>query len=390
MCWQNLLRVRLLWLALLGVALPVSAAEELVIGYLEIDGDPRYRETHTFARYLAQPLGRPYPAAEVARKEARFPLAAVGLALSLRRAAADDAAGLAELVRVMRAEGVRYFVVDAPAAVVAALAAATRDDGVLLFNVSASDDLLRGEACQPHLMHVLPSDAMASDALAQFLVSRKWREVLVLHGEGEQDERMRASFERAARRYGLRLVEQRPFVLSNDPRERERNNIALLTAGVDHDVVFVADSHGEFARNVPYHTTRPRPVVGSEGLAALAWHWSWERHGAPQLERRFKKQAERPMRGIDWAAWMAVKAVAEAAVRSGGAEFEPLVGDEIILDGFKGNRVNFRTWDNQLRQPMLLATHNWVVERAPIRGFLHPTNNLDTLGIDERDSRCEF
>jgi ABC transporter substrate binding protein (PQQ-dependent alcohol dehydrogenase system) len=91
---------------------------------------------------------------------------------------------------------------------------------------------------------------------------------------------------------------------------------------------------------------------------------------------------------------MAVKAVAEAVQRAGSAEFaklrDYLLGPDVILDGFKGNRMNFRPWNRQLRQPMLLGTHNWVVERAPIRGFLHDKNNLDTLGFDRRESQCEF
>ena len=100
------------------------------------------------------------------------------------------------------------------------------------------------------------------------------------------------------------------------------------------------------------------------------------------------------MRDFDWAAWMSVKAVAEAVLRTEGAAFasvrDYLLGDEIVLDGFKGNRASFRPWNRQLRQPLLLITHNWVVERAPLPGFLHQTNNLDTLGYDERDSRCEL
>ena len=42
-----------------------------------------------------------------------------------------------------------------------------------------------------------------------------------------------------------------------------------------------------------------------------------------------------------------------------------------------------------MRQPILIATHNAVIERAPLQGFLHQTNNLDTLGFDRRDSRCK-
>jgi hypothetical protein len=41
-------------------------------------------------------------------------------------------------------------------------------------------------------------------------------------------------------------------------------------------------------------------------------------------------------------------------------------------------------------QPILLGTDNWVVERAPIEGSLHQKNKLDTLGFDERESRCKI
>ena len=274
------------------------------------------------------------------------------------------------------------------------VARATKDLDVLLFNITARDDVLRQEQCRSHLLHVIPSHAMTTDALVQYLISKKWREVLVLTGPRPEDGQLTAAFERSAKRFGIEIVEQRPFVLSNDPREREKNNVALLTAGADYDVVFVADTDGEFARDVPYQTVQPRLVVGSEGLAAAGWHWAWERHGAPQLEKRFRKVAKRPMRDFDWAAWMAVKAVVEAVLRTEGGDFaavrDYMLGDEIVLDGFKGNRVNFRPWNRQLRQPLLLVTHNWVVERAPLRGFLHQTNNLDTLGFDERDSRCKL
>ena len=381
-------------LALAGVAPPAGATpQELVIGYVALKKDPRYARKRTYARYLTQALGAPYVGAKVAIEESRFVGAALGVEFKLKRRRGKSAAGLVKAARGLADEGVHYLLVDAPAPLVDEVARATRGRDLLLLNVSARDDVLRQEQCQPHLLHVIPSHAMLMDALVQYLVSRKWREVLVLAGPLPEDERLAAAFERSAGRFGVEIVEQRPFVLSNDPREREQNNVALLTAGVDHDVVFVADTDGEFARDVPYQTVLPRLVVGTEGLAASGWHWAWERHGAPQLEKRFEKKARRPMRDVDWAAWMSVKAVVEAVLRTEGADFaavrDYLLGEEIVLDGFKGNRVNFRPWNRQLRQPILLVTHNWVVERAPLRGFLHQSNNLDTLGLDERESRCE-
>ena len=371
-----------------------AAAQELTIGYLALKKDARYGKKRTYARYLTEALGRPYTGAKVAIEESKFVGSAVGVEFKLERRRARSKKSLVKAALKFADAGVNYVLIDAPAALVDEVARATRDRDLLLFNISARDDVLRQKQCQPHLLHIIPSHAMTADALVQYLISKKWREVLVLTGPRPEDEHLTAAFNRSAKRFGVEIVETRPFVLSNDPREREKNNVALLTAGADYDVVFVADTDGEFARDVPYQTVQPRLVVGSEGLAATGWHWAWERHGAPQLENRFRKAAKRPMRDPDWAAWMAVKAVVEAVLRTEGGDFptvrDYLLGDEIVLDGFKGNRLNFRPWNRQLRQPLLLITHNWVVERAPLRGFLHQTNNLDTLGFDERDSRCEF
>ena len=365
-----------------------------MIGYVALKKDPRYGVKRTYARYLTEALGSPYPGARVAIDESGFVGSTVGVEFKLKRRRAKSRARLAKSALAFADAGVNYLLVDAPADLVDEVARATMGRDVLLFNVSARDDVLRQEQCRSHLLHVIPSHAMMTDALAQYLISKKWREVLVLTGPRPEDEQLTAAFDRSAKRFGIRIVEQRPFVLSNDPREREKNNVALLTAGADYDVVFVADTNGEFARDVPYQTVQPRLVVGSEGLAASAWHWAWERHGAPQLENRFEKKARRPMRDQDWAAWMAVKGVVEAVLRTEGGDFaavrDYLLGDEIVLDGFKGNRLNFRPWNRQLRQPILLVTHNWVVDRAPLRGYLHQTNNLDTLGFDERDTRCEL
>ena len=384
----------LLVLALAAAPSDGAAAEELLIGYVALKKDPRYTVKRRFARFLTEALGSPYVAARVAIEESKFAGSAVGVEFKLKRRRAKSERKLVNSALKLVDAGAQYILVDAPAALVDEVARATQDRDVLLFNVSARDDVLRQEQCRSHLLHVIPSHAMTTDALAQYLISKKWREVLMLTGPRPEDERFTAAFERSAKRFGVKIVEQRPFVLSNDPREREKNNVALLTAGADYDVVFVADTDGEFARDVPYQTVQPRLVVGSEGLAAAGWHWAWERHGAPQLEKRFQKAAKRPMRDFDWATWMAVKAVVEAVLRTEGGDFTAvrdfLLGDEIVLDGFKGNRLNFRPWNRQLRQPLLLVTHNWVVDRAPLRGFLHQTNNLDTLGFDERDSRCEL
>lgn len=390
---------RQLWLHVLALlaafmlSLPVVAAETIRFAFLELTKDARFDDKRLFFRTLSRPLGDPFAGAEVALREARFVGQALGVSFALERVRGKDGAELLAQLDKLAGEGVRYFLINAPAPVVTELAQAAKGRELLLFNVSAADDVLRQEACQANLYHTLPNHGMQADAMAQFLVANKWRNVLLLEGPLPDDKLIAAAFEASAKRFGLKIVAKRTFVLSNDPRQREQGNVGLLTTGSDYDVVYVADSDGEFARGVPYQTVQPRPVVGSEGLVAEAWHWAWERHGAPQLSGRLEKQAGRRMASMDWAAWVAVKAVVESVVRTSNADFATVVaylgGEEITIDGFKGNRLDFRPWDRQLRQPILLATHNRVVERAPIAGFLHQTNNLDTLGFDQRDSRCK-
>jgi len=380
-------------LALAVGLLPAAAADRpLVMGYLELEDDPRYEERHTAARYPAQPWGRPFDGARVALEESDFAGAAAGVKFELRRAAAADADSLAAALTQLHGAGARFFLLDAPGEVVAALAQKTRGRDLLLFNLTALGDGLRQERCQPHLFHVAPSHAMLTDALAQFLVARKWRQALVLKGPGPEDAEVHAAFQRSAKRFGVNVVDTRPFVLNRDPRARAQNNVALLTAGADYDVVVVVEADGEFARDVPYEVQKPRPVVGAAGLVTDWWHWAWERQGAPQLNNRFAKLTRRPMTGYDWSAWMAVKAIVETVLRTKSIEPRPvaayLVGDQVTLDGFKGARQSFRSWDRQLRQPLFLTTGNWVVERAPLDGFLHARNVLDTLGFDQPESRC--
>ena len=50
--------------------------------------------------------------------------------------------------------------------------------------------------------------------------------------------------------------------------------------------------------------------------------------------------------------------------------------------------MSVRPWDHQLRQAVLLAAPYAVVASAPVEGFLHRTNVLDTLGDDEPETPC--
>jgi ABC transporter substrate binding protein (PQQ-dependent alcohol dehydrogenase system) len=308
-------------------------------------------------------------------------------------------ASAAELAPAMLAareqRGVQFFLVDAPAAAIGPLAAAAKGRDVLLFNIGAGDDDLRRKVCARELVHTIPSLAMRMDALVQYLVARKWRDLLVLEGPLPADAAKTAALLASAKKFGARIVAQQKFKLGNDPRERDLNNPALLTAvNRDYDTVFVADQGLEFARQLPYRTVRPRPVVGDAGLDPQAWHWTFERYGAPQLNSRFRRRSGGThMESADWAAWVAVKMVVQARLREPSGAFDKLravILDAEGFDGGKGLAVSVRPWDQQLRQAMLLTTSDAVIATAPVPGFLHRTNTLDTVGDDAADTPCRL
>jgi ABC transporter substrate binding protein (PQQ-dependent alcohol dehydrogenase system) len=385
------MRIAFAILVLLSVALP-AWARELPVGFLSLADDPRYASQALEKGDPLAPAGRAGVAAKLALDDADFTLQAGGWSgARLVSVEAADLAGLPAAFDSLLKQGVRHVLLELPAVGVAQVAAAARGKDVLLFNTAAPEDVLRAAQCAPNLLHTLPSHAMQADALAQLLVARKWTRPLLLHGPTREDDLLLAAFLRSARRFGLKPVAQRAFKLSADPRERESGNVRLLTANAEYDVVAVLDADGEFARDLPYRTMLPRPVVGSSGLTAQAWSPWYERNGAPQLNRRFAKRAGRAMGSYDWAAWVAARAVVEAA--AGGAtvaqQLKALKQGEVALDGYKGQRLTFRGWDGQLRQPLLLAHGNGLVETAPVEGFLHPRSALDTLGHDQPETGCK-
>ena len=378
-------------LSLAARAAPLG--HEVTVGYLQVADDPRYDDKEGPAETTIT-VGRPVAGAEMAVDEVNIDAATSGRTYRLDKEEADSGDGLAAKIDAMAAKGLHWFLIDAPDEAMATLAKAERGRDMVLFNVSAPGDALRGAACQPELLDVIPSRAMLTDALAQFLVARKWPNVLVLRGPLPEDKADAEAFAHAAKRFGLRIVDTRDFIVSNDPRHRDQDNVALLTGDASYDVVYVADSDGTFARALPYATIHPRPVIGATGLVPTAWSWTWERYGAPQVSHRFRKRAGRDMTATDWAAWIAVRALDDALRESHAATTAAadkyLLGPAMNIDGAKGPPLSFRAWDHQLRQPILLTTPDAVIADAPMPGFLHQTNVLDTLGYDAPETQCKF
>lgn len=402
----DLRRRHLLVGAALGAALPASAQapapapapRAFVLGFLSQGDDPRFEPQVLQRAWPDAPWGRSAVAAQIALDDSAIGLQGAGwLGARLVAEEAADAASLPGAFDALLRQGARHVVLELPAAGVAAVAAAARGKDVVLFNAAAPEDSLRAAQCAPHLFHTLPSHAMQMDALVQLLVVRKWTKAIVLHGPLDDatlpaNRLLLTAFQRSARRFGLKPLATKQFKLSNDPRERDLGNIRLLTSERDYDAVIVLDADGEFAREAPYRPVLPRPVLGSNGLTAQAWSAFYERHGAPQLSRRFQRKANRPMGSYDWASWVAARAAAEAAGAGPRAPVAQQMRDlrsRVAVDGYKGQRLSFRAWDGQLRQPVMLVHGNGVADLAPIEGFLHPRSTLDTLGFDQPETGCK-
>jgi ABC transporter substrate binding protein (PQQ-dependent alcohol dehydrogenase system) len=377
-------------------AAPSSQQSRVTIGYVEVAGDPRYEPITGFGRLILKTRERPYTGAQVGLDEAQALSRVLKIDFALERISVGSAADVAGAVlRARESADMHFFIVDAPAPAFKPLADAIRGRDILAFNATAPEDALRRELCAAEFVHTFPSLAMQTDGLVQYLASRKWRDLLVLEGPLPADAMLVKALENSVKKFGARIVARQPFKPGTDPREREKNDPALLSAiNRDYDVVFVADHAFDFARQVPYHTVRARPVVGSIDLEPTAWHWTWEHNGAPQVNARFEKRSGgRHMEGADWAAWIAAKMVVQATLRTRSADFakqRQFIFGEGSFDGNKGLAVSVRPWDHQLRQAILLAAPYEVVARAPVEGFLHKINELDTLGDDEPESPCRL
>ena len=377
--------------ALLLAALLVSAVQAAPwkVTLLEQADNPELDRSRLERAYLGHPGGSARDGVLLALDEAQFELNAVKAEPRLDTQSVGKLEDARAAAQKAEKAGAKILLANLPADWLLAVTDAVK---LPVINLSASADRLRERDCRLNLFHVLPSERMRADAIAQALVNRKWSTVLLLSGPSAPDLERSAAAQAAIQRYGLKLVASKNFKLSTDPRERQLANPLLLTAGSNYDVVWVVDSDGEFARGLPYNTAAARPVVGDAGWVALAWHPQFERFGAPQVTRRFAKAARRTMTDHDWASWMAGKAIATAAAAqpqaSNSRQLLQALGNA-QLDGSKGVNLQFRPWDRQLRQPLLLTDGQGVLATLPLEGILHQHNSLDTLGADEPQKLCK-
>jgi ABC transporter substrate binding protein (PQQ-dependent alcohol dehydrogenase system) len=286
-----------------------------------------------------------------------------------------------------------FLILDAAADAVLQVADLPEAQNAVLLSVAAPDVRLRDEDCRANLLQTGASYAERADALMQALLVKHWTRLALLVGPQPADKAWGDALSAAATKFGLTLVAERDWSERADLRRTASAEVPLLTQDLpDHDVLVIADETDDFARYIAYNTWLPRPVAGSEGLVPVGWAPVVEQWGAAQLQSRFEAGAHRQMRPRDYAAWAAMRTLGEALTRTGSTDPKTLRGyilsDDFELDGFKGRPLSYRKWNGQLRQPIPVVHPRALVAQAPLEGFLHQRNELDTLGIDEGESKC--
>ncbi|MDF1583813.1 MAG: ABC transporter substrate-binding protein [Methyloprofundus sp.] len=263
----------------------------------------------------------------------------------------------------------------------------------LLFDVATRNDAFRQTQCLSDVLHILPSRAMRADALAQYMLKKRWHRWFLVVGATPEDELYAQAIRRSAKRFGMKIIVEKKWLHSYDARRTAQSDIPVFTQVDDYDVLVVADEQGLFGEYISYRTWLPRPVIGTQGLVATAWHLAHEQWGAVQIQNRFRALAGRQMEEEDYASYLAARAVGEAVTRTKFVDASQvrayLLSERFKLQGYKGNPLSFRPWNGQLRQPVLLAAPTSLVAVPPLDGFLHPKNELDTLGYDQPETQCQ-
>jgi ABC transporter substrate binding protein (PQQ-dependent alcohol dehydrogenase system) len=294
-----------------------------------------------------------------------------------------------------------FIIADLPADALLKAADAVRDRGTILLNAGAIDDRLREEDCRQNVIHVAPTRSMLADALAQYLVWKQWKRWLLVTGSHEEDKLYADALRRAAARFGAKIVQERVFEDTGGAR-RTDSGVTLIQRQLPvftqqapaYDILVAADESEVFASYLPYRTWDPRPVAGSAGLVPKSWDAAHDQWGAVQIQNRFVKLNSRRMTALDMQAWTAARMIGEAVSRVNSGDRKTILdflkGPDFSIAAFKGQRLTLRAWNLQLRQPILLVDGRMVVSVSPQEGFLHQVSELDTLGVDQPETRCRL
>ena len=294
-----------------------------------------------------------------------------------------------------------FFVLDVSRSDIEEIIASDFLGDAILINSAIKDNNLRDDKCHKQLLHTAPSYLMVTDALMQFLKKKNWTKLLLISGSNDRDKKFLNSIKISAKKFGLQIVDEKKWDFGHDFRRTADLEVTKFTQGEKYQVLVLADegntfgdSGNSFGDYIPYRTWKPTLVVGGEVLKPTSWHYAHEQWGANQMQSRFLKMSQRLMTNVDYNSWVAVRMFGESITRTKSTEpktvLNNMLQEKFNIAGYKGKPLSVRNWNGQLRQPILLVTPRALVSVSPQKGFVHPRTELDTLGIDQPDSKCKL
>ena len=165
---------------------------------------------------------------------------------------------------------------------------------------------------------------MLADALAQYLVWKRWNAWFLIEGSHPEDQALAEAYRRAATKFGAEIVEERVFEDTGGARRTDTGHVqvqaqmpAFTQRAEAHDVVVAADHAGVFAAHLPYQHLGPAAGGGLGRAGPESWHPAHEAWGATQWQTRFEEAARRTAWDEDYQVWMAVRVLGEAVTRTG-------------------------------------------------------------------------
>ncbi len=263
----------------------------------------------------------------------------------------------------------------------------------IFFNIANKNSDFRQNVCQNNLLHTISSNAMLYDGLVQFLIKRDFKDIFLISGNKEKDLQINKDIKRAVKKFNAKIVKEKQWVYDADIRRKAADELPVFTQGSDYDVIVTADNYGDFGEFMYFNSWLPRPVAGTQGLTPKTWHRVIEQWGAAQMQKRFEKFASRWMEDEDFAAWVAIRTIVASVTKTKNNDVKTsldfIYSKDFELGAYKGRKLSYRDFNGQIRMPVALVQPRALVSTSPQDGFLHPTNDLDTLGIASYQVECK-
>src|SRR3990172_2538543 len=124
----------------------------------------------------------------------------------------DDGDVVAKAKEILK-NGPTFIIADLQTADLLAVADLPEAKDSVIMNIRSSATALRQELCRVNVFHIIPDYAMRADALAQYMIWKKWPRWFVLRRDTLADRDYLAQVKRAAARFGGKVVEDRIYAL---------------------------------------------------------------------------------------------------------------------------------------------------------------------------------